>query len=338
MVDELNELDSTTRQSYALGLSVGLHIMILFLMLFNFSWQTDEFEKSPPVLMMVDLTKVKLADKTNLPPKVEEKKKEAQPAAVPQPVKEQKQKEDKTPTVKKEPEPKPQEPAKPKEAPAPKEAVQVQEPKKAPEKKAPENKKTEKKPQKKVEKPKTKPQPKKVEKKQPPKKTPPKKATAANSLQSLLASVEKVRKPANPVPAKKAAAGGLTGQEVNKGIEGGTGGSLLGELTISEKDLIANKIRQCWNVNAGVEGAEEMIIELRAFVNKDGRIRSVKILNMKNDPVFRSMAESAKRAIFVCDAMQEESPFKILAEKHPQTYSSWKELYLRMNPVDGGVF
>lgn len=321
MLDSFNEMDSNTRQSYSLGLSVGLHVVILFLMLFNFSWATDDFEKSPPALLMVDLTKVQLGDKTNLPPKVEEKKKEAPKAVEPTP---KPQKEDKTPTVKQEPLPPKPEEVKPKEAPTPKDAVKMQEPKKEPQKKETPKKE-----------PIKKPEPKKPV---PPKPTP-QKNTSAGGLQSLLASVEKVRKPINTPSTKTAASSAAsTGQEVNKGIEGGTGGSLTEALTISEKDLIANKIRQCWNVNAGVEGAEQMIIELRAYVNKDGRIREVKILNMKSDPVFRSMAESAKRAIYVCDGLQEDSPFKILATQHPETYSSWKELYLRMNPIDGGVF
>lgn len=327
MFDSFNEMDSSTRQSYALGLSVGLHVVILFLMLFNFSWQTDEFEKSPPALLMVDLTQVKLGDKTNLPPKVVQK-----PKNTPQPTASasQPKKEDKTPAVKQEAVPPKPEPVKPKEAPVPKEAVKVQETQKAPQKKP-----VKKQPKKEAPQKKTPQKPIPQKKKPTPKATPQK--TASSGLQSLLASVEKVRKPIQTSP-KKATSVATSTQAVNQGIEGGTGGSLTQELTISEKDLIANKIRQCWNVNAGVEGADQMIIELRAYVNRDGRIKDVKILNMKNDPVFRSMAESAKRAIYVCDGLQEESPFKILADQHPQTYSSWKELYLRMNPVDGGVF
>ena len=102
--------------------------------------------------------------------------------------------------------------------------------------------------------------------------------------------------------------------------------------------LIANKLRGCWNVNAGVEGAEEMSIELRASVGRDGRVKDVRVLNNKNNPVFRSMADSAVRAVYICDSLGEESPFKILSTKHLDNYNSWKEIHLRMNPVDGGVF
>ncbi len=313
------------RESKCLGLSVLLHLLILGLMCFNFSWNTSEFEKSPPAILMVDLTKVKIDEKTNLPPLVKETKKEEKKA--PEVKKEEKKpepkKENKTPLVKKEaPAPKP-EPVKPKEQPK-KEAVKVQEKKPEPKK---EIKKKD--PKKEVKKEKTKPAPKpKVAPKPVPKKQ-------NQGLQILLASVEKVRKPANSAPAPTPSS---SGQTVNKGIKGGTEGSLLSDLTISEKDLIASKISSCWNVNAGVENADQMIVEIRAYINKDGSVREVKILNMKSDPVFRSMAESAKRAIYVCDALKEGSPFRILANKRPEMYSSWKEIYLRMNPVDKGVY
>ena len=323
------DVSAVSRQSKSLGLSVGLHVLILILMIFNFSWNTDEFEKSPPAILMVDLTKVKIDEKTNLPPLMKEEKKKEEPKPV-EPKKEEKKtetkKEDKTPLVKKqEPQPK-QEVVKPKEQAPKKEAVKVQEkPKPQPKKEVKKEPKKEvkKKPEKPKEKPKPKVAPKPVPKKQ------------SAGLESLLASVEKVRKPANKVEQKAVSS---SSQTVNKGIQGGTEGSFMNELTISEKDLIANKIRGCWNVNAGVQDAEKMIVEIRAFINKDGSVREVKILNMKSDPVFRSMAESAKRAIYVCDAKGADSPFRILANKRPEMYSSWKEIYLRMNPVDGGVY
>ena len=327
MVETDIDYESAQRQSYSLGMSVGLHLMILFLMLFNFSWSTDEFDKNPPVVFMVDLSKVELSDKTNLPPEVKVKKPEP-PKPQAEPKKEEPKVESpkpvtKTPAVRQEPMPKPAQ-VKPKEAPTPKDAVKVQD--------VPKEKPTPKKP---VKKEPAKPAPKKAA---PQPKPAPKKTTAqqqSGGLQSLLASVEKVKKPANPVAAREETTTQATGQEMNSGIKGGTGGSRMEALTISEKDLIANKIRECWNVNAGVEGADSMTIEVKAFVNRDGRVKDVRVLNMKNDPVFRSMADSAVRAIWVCDSRNDDSPFKILSVKHPDNYSSWKEIYLRMNPVEG---
>lgn len=329
MTDFEFDMNTQQRQSYSLGLSVALHAFILFLMLFNFSWQTDEFEKNQPSVLMIDLSKVELGEKTNLPPEVKVKQKKKQ-TPTPQPKEKPKKVEQpktKTPLVKQEKVVEKPKPVKPVEQSKPKDAVKVQQPKpKA--KPKPKPKPTPKKAQ-------PKPQPKVV---QQPKKVSKPKNTQTDGLQSLLASVNTVRKPANPAPSKETQTSQTTGLEINDGIKGGTSGSRLEALTISEKDLISNKLRGCWNVNAGVEGAEEMIIELRAYVNRDGRIKDVRVLNMKNNPVFRSMADSAVRAVYVCDSLGNESPFKILSTKHSENYSSWKEIHLRMNPVDGGVF
>ena len=47
MYNAFDNIESPQRQSFALGLSVVLHAMVLFLMLFNFSWADNDFEKSP---------------------------------------------------------------------------------------------------------------------------------------------------------------------------------------------------------------------------------------------------------------------------------------------------
>ena len=330
MTDLEFDMETQQRQSYSLGLSVGLHALILFLMLFNFSWQTDEFEKNQPSILMVDLSKVELGEKTNLPPEVKVQKKEKnkqvqKPQEKPKKIEKPKTK---TPVVKQEKAVEKPKPVKPIEQKKVKNAVKVEQPKpkaKSKPKPKPQPKPT---PQKIQPKPQPKPQPKKTV--QP-------KVAQNDGLKSLLASVNAVKKPVNPV-SKEEQTQQTTGLEINDGIKGGTSGSRLEILTISEKDLIANKLRGCWNVNAGVEGAEEMIIELRASVGRDGRVKDVRVLNSKNNPVFRSMADSAVRAVYICDSLGEESPFKILSTKHLDNYNSWKEIHLRMNPVDGGVF
>jgi len=280
--------------------SAVLHGVILTLMTMEFSFA--HFDKTPPpALLMVDLTKVQIADKTNLPPKAQPQKKQTKPVTpkppTPRPTKV-------TPKIPDPPKPKPIP-----ETPQPK-AVPI------------------------VEKTQPKPETKKTSKSklEPEPKTPPKKQ-ASSDLKSLLASVDKVRQKA-PTPAPSPEPEEL---RMSDGIEGGTEGSLSQILTISERDLIANQLSQCWNVDAGKEGIETMIVEIRAQVNKDGTVRDVKIMNMPSDPVRRSVAESAKRAVLICDKKGDESPFKILAEKYADHYSDWKLMTLRFNPLTGGV-
>ena len=178
----------------------------------------------------------------------------------------------------------------------------------------------------------------------------PKKAAASNSVKAsdgggaegdpfktLLASVDGIR-------------GGMghstqtpdidPSERVTDGIEGGSGGSYTQELSVSEKDLLGLKLRQCWNLDPGVRGAQNMTIEIRAFLNRDGTVRDTKILNTGRygkDPAFRSVAESARRAVYICDKKGEESPFRLFPKYYEQTYDSWKTLLLRFNPFDGGV-
>ena len=105
-------------QRKALLLSLGVHAVVIGLMFADFHF-AKEYTKAPPAILMVDLTKVKIADKTNLPQKSVVQKKKAE-------VKKESSKAtpkmSKTQPKVKAPEPKPQ----PKEAPKPKDAVAIQ--------------------------------------------------------------------------------------------------------------------------------------------------------------------------------------------------------------------
>lgn len=127
---------------------------------------------------------------------------------------------------------------------------------------------------------------------------------------------------------------------VTEGVEGGAGGSYMQELSVSEKDLIGLRLRECWNMDAGVRGAQNMIVEIRVFLSKEGRVKDAKILNTKrynSDSAFRSTAESARRAVYICDRKKEKSPFAIFSKNYEESYDAWKTLLLRFNPFDGGV-
>jgi len=127
---------------------------------------------------------------------------------------------------------------------------------------------------------------------------------------------------------------------VTEGIEGGQGGSYMQELSVSEKDMIGIKLKECWNLDAGVRGVQNMLIEIRVFLDKDGTVRDAKILNKtkyNKNTAFRSVAESARRAVYICDKKKEESPFRIFSKNYEESYDTWKTLLLRFNPFDGGV-
>ncbi len=145
--------------------------------------------------------------------------------------------------------------------------------------------------------------------------------------------MDKLKKPKNKVQTPTPSA-----DDINQGVEGGPGGDYTQPLTISEQDLIASKLQGCWNIDAGAKDIENIVVEVKTYVNKDGRVREVRILNMRDTPTFRSVAESAKRAVLICDNLGADSPFQILATKYADNYNSWKEVYFRFNPLNREVY
>ncbi|MBE6443333.1 MAG: hypothetical protein E7020_01540 [Alphaproteobacteria bacterium] len=150
-------------------------------------------------------------------------------------------------------------------------------------------------------------------------------------MKSLLASVDALEKEANVSSVATIKEGTNV---ANMGVEGGAVGSYFSELSISEMDALAGQLRACWNLDPGAMGIEDMIIEIKAQLNQDGSVRSVEVQNTtryNTDNHFRSVADSAKRAVYIC------APYKILSEKYAEKYDEWRVLRLRFNPIDQSV-
>ena len=159
-----------------------------------------------------------------------------------------------------------------------------------------------------------------------------------DSFKTLLASVDGIKSGLGYADAQKAEVN--TEEIVTEGIEGGQGGSYMQDLSVSEKDMIGIKLRECWNLDPGVRGAHNMLIEIRVFLDQKGVVKDVSILNKaryKKDTAYRSVAESARRAVYICDKKNEESPFRIFPKNYKESYDNWKTLLLRFNPFNGGV-
>ena len=162
------------------------------------------------------------------------------------------------------------------------------------------------------------------------------KTNNVNAVNALLASIDTLR----AAPREEELPDVDPDEAVNQGIEGGRGGSYLRELSVSERDALGLKLRACWNIDAGVKGAQNMIVEIRAYLTPQGGVEDVKILDRKryqNDAAFRAVAESARRAVYICADKNEESPFLLFPQHYADAYDSWKTLLLRFNPLDGGI-
>jgi len=303
--------------------SLALHAVVFILCVVDlplFFWNRTTVGQVP---IIVDLKDVKISEMTNLPPKAkmgEENKAASQiKRKIEKKYNQEKKEEQET-------EPEKTEPKETKEEP-----VAKPEPSKRDHLVAPQPKKPTPKVQKKKPAPKPqpkKPQPKKAESKKEDKKQP----ELANPLKSLLASVDALEKEDGPKDETATIKEGTNIQ--NMGIEGGTGGSYFSELSISEIDAIAGRLRACWNLDPGAMGIEDMIVEIRAELNQNGTVRSVEIMDTSryaSDNHFRSVADSARRAVYIC------APYSILADKYAEKYDLWKVMRLRFNPLDNSV-
>lgn len=327
--------------------SIALHITVLLLFVIDLPMLRRPKISIGQAPIIVDLKDVKLGEMTNLPPKAvfgeeekkatvtqKEPKKFTKEEAAQKPVSEPEP--EKTELLKESfvaPEPEPKKDPKPEPKPEPKPKPESK-PKPAPVKKT-------------APKPAVKPKPKPVQKKEPEIKAKPatkvpdkpqEVKTVTNPLKSLMDSVSAMEK---EIGAQNSPAVIKTGTEVaNMGVEGGTSGSYFSELTITETDAIAGRLRECWNLDPGARGIENMIIEIRAFLNRDGTVRDVKIVDTaraNSDPHFRAIAESARRAVISCQNHNNVNIYRIFADKYADKYKMWNTLLLKFNPMDASI-
>jgi hypothetical protein len=97
-------------------------------------------------------------------------------------------------------------------------------------------------------------------------------------------------------------------------------------LSASELAAIRRQIERCWNVPVGVPGIETMRVSLRIQLEADGSVRAVDIEDrsrFEQDPRFRTVAESARRAVLSCR-------LTLPAEK----YVVWRDMVLTFSPGD----
>jgi hypothetical protein len=103
----------------------------------------------------------------------------------------------------------------------------------------------------------------------------------------------------------------------------------LGEarLSIGEVDVLRRQIGACWTLPAGIDGVEDMVVQLRIQVRPDRTVQMVTIHDqgrLSRDTRFRAVAESARRAVDRC------SPLNL----PPDKYAVWREINMKFYPED----
>jgi hypothetical protein len=99
------------------------------------------------------------------------------------------------------------------------------------------------------------------------------------------------------------------------------------QLTISELDAVKRQIGPCWNVQTGSKYAENLAVEVRVFINRDGSIQEARVLDTgryNRDAAFRAAAESALRAL--------RNPRCAPLKLPPEKYEQWKVTIINFDP------
>jgi outer membrane biosynthesis protein TonB len=251
--------------------SLVFHVLLALLIVLGVpSFFKPEVLEAPPTIELATLADITAAPKVDKAGKPMDKPKPQPPA----------------PEVKKETKPEPPKPAPPVPAtpppPAPEEQAAVIPDK--PIEKAPDQKKPEPKPEEKKK------EEKKVEKPKPDKKKQQSEMDALlNNLtqeQPAPESEEKPKKKSAPAPAEP-----TTGQmtETVNDVP----------LTMAETDGIRSAIEKNWLIPVGMANAESYTVSLRLYLTPDGVVTKIEVLDDTGDPGFRTIAESARRAILI---------------------------------------
>jgi outer membrane biosynthesis protein TonB len=94
-------------------------------------------------------------------------------------------------------------------------------------------------------------------------------------------------------------------------------------------DLVRQQIKQCWNVPAGAKDIQNMVVEIRMQLGPDGAVQRVEPRDagrMASDPFYRTVAESAMRAVLNPRC----NPLKL----PPDSYDIWRDMTLVFSPKD----
>jgi outer membrane biosynthesis protein TonB len=96
-------------------------------------------------------------------------------------------------------------------------------------------------------------------------------------------------------------------------------------LSISEQDAIRAHVERFWNPPVGARDAQDLIVEIRVVLDRDGTVRDAQIVDrgrLAQDDFYRAAAESAQRAVL------RASPLPV----PPDKYETFRNLILSFSP------
>ena len=95
-------------------------------------------------------------------------------------------------------------------------------------------------------------------------------------------------------------------------------------LTQNELDGLRDKISSCWNVPPGAEEGQDLKVQIKFTLNRQGVVdSSPQVMNSSSHPQFPAAAAAARRAIQRC------GPYTNLP---PDKFDAWKDVELTFDP------
>ncbi|MDJ1158241.1 cell envelope biogenesis protein TolA [Chelatococcus sp. SYSU_G07232] len=129
----------------------------------------------------------------------------------------------------------------------------------------------------------------------------------------------------------KAQSTGSTGREVNRTASLGTPTGNAPKLSLSQRDALGNLLKEqlasCWSPPMGAANANAKP-QVRMKLNQDGSLMAEPVVaNSSGDPAFRTLADSALRAVRRC------APFRIPPQYMPY-YADWRDWNVTFDPKE----
>jgi outer membrane biosynthesis protein TonB len=151
-----------------------------------------------------------------------------------------------------------------------------------------------------------------------PKPRPPAEKPQKFDLDNVLALLDKRAPKPPPAPANARVA-----QQAVRGI------GAQNAMTLDIRDALLAQMRECWNVPAGAPEPEQLIVQVRVFLARDGDLAQPPQLTpesraaMASNAYIRTAGEAALRAVNVC------APYHDLPTDR---YDVWREIVMTFDP------
>jgi colicin import membrane protein len=152
------------------------------------------------------------------------------------------------------------------------------------------------------------------------------KAKAQFSADRLSALLDKTPDPRAPAPNAPQPSTDTRAKGPVRGAPEGRDATMSASEAAFLAGLMRQAVSRCWNINAGLEGVERMVVQIEVRLRPDGSLADQpKVRNPNNSPLFRDAADSALRALIAC------APYALPPDKYE---GGWEHMILSFDPKD----